>query len=275
MELAKTFKEDCKPGEWEKERPRLRIIPAADGRLLTSDEAVLALGGVDVPGRTPVARALSDDTDGRRILVEVLKVSEPDDHFWQNELLAGGLIDEDDISSNTNVLVDLGIHVGDEALLNALGVVDSPEGTIDANCDEGALSRWRDACREIYKKQHTGGARWDKLGSSEFSMPSGWTLLPELSSRANAELTQAFLRFLSQDHFVGTIGFGHRTKTTYARIQVAHPLAWFLLTYGTVPVARTSRRQRVASRFRVCNSASERRRGTARLPALGRRVARR
>lgn len=86
LDLAAAFKEDCKPADWEQHRSCLRIIPSIDGHLLTADEAILAHTGVSIPGRTPVANALCEDTDARRILVEVMKVFKPADEFWQNEL---------------------------------------------------------------------------------------------------------------------------------------------------------------------------------------------
>lgn len=85
LELAEAYEADCKHGEWERERPHLRVIPSVDG-LLTADEAILAPDGVDIPGREAVATALSDDAEARRILIDVMKVTEPNDSFWQNEL---------------------------------------------------------------------------------------------------------------------------------------------------------------------------------------------
>lgn len=86
LRLAESFSIDVKPGEWSQARPTLAIIPAQLGKLVTATRAVLAPEGVSVPDRELVAGELQSNAQARRLLKDVLGVSEPDDLLWQSML---------------------------------------------------------------------------------------------------------------------------------------------------------------------------------------------
>jgi len=88
LQLAEAYSDDCKPHEWNPIRMSLSIIPSHDGNLVTSTQAVFAPAGVDVPGRAPVASAVGDDAEARRILSDVMGVPALDDDFWESMLRA-------------------------------------------------------------------------------------------------------------------------------------------------------------------------------------------
>lgn len=77
---------DCKPGEWSKDRPTLAIIPSHDGQLLTADKVVIATEGLSVPGRSVIAPFICADDEAERIAVEVMKVKQLDDTVWKTLL---------------------------------------------------------------------------------------------------------------------------------------------------------------------------------------------
>ncbi len=77
LKLAETYSNDCKPGEWSKDRPTLAIILSHDGQLLTADKVVVAPEGLRVPGRSIIASFLCADDEAKRIAVEVMKVRPP------------------------------------------------------------------------------------------------------------------------------------------------------------------------------------------------------
>lgn len=83
LQLAESFSIDVKPGEWSQARPTLAIIPTQSGKLVTASRVVLAPEGVSVPDRDLVAGYLQSDSQAKRLLKDVLGVSEPDDRFWQ------------------------------------------------------------------------------------------------------------------------------------------------------------------------------------------------
>lgn len=86
LRLAEVFAEDCRPPEWNRVRSRLAIIPSQSGKLVTAARAVLAPEGVRVPGRATVVATLADDSEARRILRDVLRVSELDEDLWRRIL---------------------------------------------------------------------------------------------------------------------------------------------------------------------------------------------
>lgn len=86
MRLAEAFSAEVKPGEWAQVRPTLAIIPTQSGKLATAAKVVLAPESVSAPGRASVAAAFESHAEGRRILTEVMRVSELDDHLWASIL---------------------------------------------------------------------------------------------------------------------------------------------------------------------------------------------
>ncbi|NLH74016.1 MAG: DEAD/DEAH box helicase [Verrucomicrobia bacterium] len=87
LKLAKAFAKDCKTDEWDRVRDTLAIIPAHNNGLLTAEKLVFAAPGIRVPdGRHPVARALSENAEAKRILTEVMEVKPLDDSVWETVL---------------------------------------------------------------------------------------------------------------------------------------------------------------------------------------------
>lgn len=86
LKLAEAYSNDCKPGEWSKDRPTLAIIPSHDGQLLTADKVVIAPEGLSVPGRSVIAPFICADDEAERIAVEVMKVKQLDDTVWKTLL---------------------------------------------------------------------------------------------------------------------------------------------------------------------------------------------
>lgn len=160
----------------------------------------------------------------------------------QDALLPGSVVSADDKTASTRVLVDMQFHVDDVDALAKLGARQVPEGTSGpSNYDSlvggsRSLNAWREHCRRKYKEMQSNSASWDYLEPVSLSMPTGWRLLSQMEGQAAARLTAIFLQRLRGGEFQGRVKFGHRTMNSYAKIEVAHPLAWFLLTHGRVAI---------------------------------------
>lgn len=162
-------------------------------------------------------------------------------------LLPGRLVSERDESSNSKVLFDSVVHREDRPSLELLGVVDLPIADIGPNTYKNIVgpykqfSLWLRACRTRYKEEHKNSASWDYLEPiSLVVMPSGFPLLPTLSGMSNARFTAQLLKRLDKPSYRDEIQFGHSTVRTYTKIQVPHPLRWFLLQYGRIPMGNTA-----------------------------------
>jgi superfamily II DNA or RNA helicase len=302
LRLAEAYASDCKPDEWQSDCTLLAIIPSQTRELMRATQLVFAPAGVSVPDRVPVASAVCDDAEAKRILAEVMKVQALDDSVWESVLgeslsvpsypdaardagwsafwarlrlapptvrdgfvtanrdrirvrrrdatwaaadavlLPGGLVSADDTPENQNVLVDSGMHGEDGAALTALGVCECPEGNIGPGAypvvvgDNDGLWEWLNACRNTYKITHQNSASWKHLEPVRLTMPKGWGFLPRLSGAANARLTERFLDRITQGEFGERLQFGHSTVSSYPKIDVSHPLPWFVLKHGTVQV---------------------------------------
>ena len=156
-------------------------------------------------------------------------------------LLPGAIVSRDDDSASRNVLVDMDTHSGDLESLSGAGICAVPEGTVGPGNYVNVVGvydidfkEWLHFCRDLYKKWHTNQASWDYLQPGLIGMPAGFRLLPKLEGLANARLTGLYLDRLAQGEFQGRIKFGHSTTSTYAKIDVDHPLPWFILRYGSV-----------------------------------------
>lgn len=148
-------------------------------------------------------------------------------------LLPGALIEEDDLSSNRNLLVDAEFHRDDRALLKAIGVREMPEGVAVAS--ERDFPSWLDGCRHFYLSQHQNTARWSYLEpKDELKVPSGLGFLTKLIGKPCAKLTAQFLDRIAEPQFSKLISFGHSTNSAYAKVRVSHPLPWFLLAHGAI-----------------------------------------
>jgi superfamily II DNA or RNA helicase len=312
LQLAESFSIDVKPDEWSQARPTLAIIPTQSGKLVTASRVVLAPKGVSVPGRASVAAELLSNPEARRILSDVLRVSELDDQVWASilaealqianwpaeareagwkafwsrlrcapagvrkdfldthndrmrvrrrdgswvkadrVLLAGGLVSDDDSPPNSNVLIDPDTHGSDRASLVALGVVDVPAGDIgpagftEISGETQLLAPWLKACRSRYKETHQNSASWSYLAPRLLSMPRGYGLLAELSGASKARFTFQLLDRLAEPAFRESVRFGHSTMSVYPRIDVPHPLPWYVLNHGAVQIGTATAPLRAA-----------------------------
>jgi len=163
-------------------------------------------------------------------------------------LLPGGLIEARDCSSNRNVLADEDTHAKDRPSLEALGVKDTPEGDegpgtyIEIGVGQGLLEAWREACRQKYRYTHRNAASWNYLDPEELTMPRGFSLLAELKGSANARFTHQLLNRLAEPAYQRPVGFGHSTMSVYPKIDVPHPLPWYLLNHGVVQIGSATAR---------------------------------
>lgn len=158
--------------------------------------------------------------------------------LFDHALLPGALVNSDDTSSNRSVLVDSIYHGEDGASLTCLGVCQFPEGPDDQSFKDvkEELSDWLRDCRDTYKSTHQNSASRDYLEPVSLMMPDGWHFLPKLIGTPNAKLTKHFLDRLNKNEFVSNLNFGHWSVASYPKIEVSHPLARFLVRYGTVQV---------------------------------------
>ncbi len=155
-------------------------------------------------------------------------------------LLPGGLVSDGDSPPNTNVLIDLKTHGRDRTALVALGVKDVPEGDMGSACLEEIsgetyiLSPWLEACRSHYKEMHQNSATRSYLYPAFFSMPRGYGLLAELTGSSKARFTFQLLDRLADHSYEESVVLGHRTMSVYPKINIPHPLSWYLLEQGAV-----------------------------------------
>ncbi|TNY03398.1 hypothetical protein, partial [Escherichia coli] len=63
-------------------------------------------------------------------------------------------------------------------------------------------------------------------------------MLPKLDGAANARLSRHYLQRLSKGEFQARLKFGHSTMSVYPKIEVEHPLAWYLLGHGCLEIGR-------------------------------------
>lgn len=158
-------------------------------------------------------------------------------------LFPGALVSEDSPLPNLKVLVDPDMHGGDEGLLRILGVEESPTGNTGSTefrsiRYDHPLDAWREECRRHYKATHENPALQDYLQPSKFTMPRGYGLLEELTGLPKGRLTLELIERLGE--FSRAVDFGHCTVKSYPRIDVSHPLAWFLLRHGEVVTSPAS-----------------------------------
>lgn len=159
-------------------------------------------------------------------------------------LLPGRLVSDDDPPPNANVLFDPKFHAKDLDSLRALGVVDVPvKDVASASFDKREsqpLTRWLEACRSRYKETHRNSASWSYLQPRGLSMPRGYGLLAELTGAAKARFTMQLLDRLAEPAFPESVRFGHSTKSAYAKIDVPHPLPWYVLEHGEVQLGSST-----------------------------------
>jgi superfamily II DNA or RNA helicase len=167
-------------------------------------------------------------------------------------LLPGGIVSENEEATNSKVLVDSDWHAGDGDLLEALGVEASPSvdiwivRTTDLATRTEALYPWLDACRERYKSTHRNAAVRSYLQPDVVMMPRGYRLLPELAGKARALFTIQLLELFNRLNFQVPVPFGHSTMAAYPRIAVPHPMCWYLVCYGALPIGASTAPLRAA-----------------------------
>lgn len=155
-------------------------------------------------------------------------------------LLPGGLVSDGDPPPNSYVLFDPAAHGHDRTSLIALGIVDVPAGDIgpadftEVSGDTRVLGPWIEACRSLYKETHQNSASRGYLEPSQLSMPRGYGLLAELTGASKARFTSQLLDRLAEPAFKESVRFGHSTMAVYPKIDVPHPLPWFVLNHGEV-----------------------------------------
>jgi len=151
-------------------------------------------------------------------------------------LLPGGLISDNDRSSNANILIDLDLHGKDRTSLELLGVVDVPTGGFVSisNKDKPILDPWINQLCWYYWYNYNPSASRDYLEPGHLLMPRSYSLLNKLTGIPNVSFTLRLLNRLSETEFLSLVTFGHRTVRRYPDISVAHPLSWYLLSFGKV-----------------------------------------
>lgn len=164
-------------------------------------------------------------------------------------LLPGGLVSDGDPSPNPNVLIDSDSHGDDRLSLVALGVVDVPAGDIgptdfdEISGETKALAPWLRACRTRYKNTHKNSALESYLEPDPFTMPRGYGLLSELSGIARARFTSRLLARLAEPGFRWSVSIAHSTtRSRYPVMDMPHPLLWYLLNHGEVPIGSSTAR---------------------------------
>ncbi|MBX3356742.1 MAG: DEAD/DEAH box helicase family protein [Phycisphaeraceae bacterium] len=161
-------------------------------------------------------------------------------------LLPGELVNDGDSPPHSNVLIDPDTHGDDRTSLVALGVVDIPAGNIgpagftEISGETELLAPWLEACRSRYKETHQNSASWSYLEPRWLSMPRGHGLLAELTGASKARFTFQLLDRLAEPPFQESVSFGHSTMSVYPRIDVPHPLPWYLLNHGAVQMGTST-----------------------------------
>lgn len=174
---------------------------------------------------------------------EKIRVRRKDDAWvLRNEaLLPGRIVAPDDgETANQKVLVDLEAHAEDGEALKLLGISDFPSGTPASGDYETAtksgerkLKSWLDAVESDYRSKldTSSSPQAEYLQPFSLSMPSGWTLLDQLTGLANANLTRHLLDVATK--LGERVDFGHISrKNAYPVTQVSHPLFWFIRQHG-------------------------------------------
>lgn len=167
------------------------------------------------------------------------------DESWtgpDDVLLPGGIVAHDEQSASRLMLVDMGTHAQDLDALSRLGVRSVPEGNVGPGSYDSMVGRsvvlndWLEHWRRQYKSTHSNSASWAYLEPGFMAMPAGFRLLPRLDGVANARLSGHYLERLSKGEFHARLKFGHSTMGVYPKIEVEHPLAWFLLRHGCLEI---------------------------------------
>ena len=152
-------------------------------------------------------------------------------------LLPGSLVSLEDIATDGSVLVDSDFHGEDAMLLTTLGVTECPgDDETERVANWHALGDWLTYCRQSYRDAYNNSASWGYLQPARLSMPKGWRFQPMLKGIANARLAERFLARIVRGEFSGELEFRHSTVSSYPKIDVPHPLPWFLLKHGSVRI---------------------------------------
>lgn len=83
LKLAQAYSNACQNQQaWDADRKRLAIIPSESGELMLPDQLFLSPTAENAPGLSLVASFLSQDTEGRRLVTDVMKVRALDEQQW-------------------------------------------------------------------------------------------------------------------------------------------------------------------------------------------------
>lgn len=85
LRLVEAWSGTCNRKEWSTNRPKLAIVPTQEGGLVEPGAALVAPPGVEVPGLSAVDPELLANSDGGRLLVNLMQVKElgeDDDEGW-------------------------------------------------------------------------------------------------------------------------------------------------------------------------------------------------
>lgn len=181
---------------------------------------------------------------------EKIRVCRRDDQWVLPEqaLLPGEIVPADDpIETNHKVLVHEQTHAKDAERLRAIGVGTAPSGVRGPKDYahvvgewQGQLKKWLNDVEAHYRStldRSYPSPNRGYLFPTKLSMPSGWMLLAELSSFANAKLSRRLLD--QQGQLDDDVEFGHSSRNVYPKIMVAHPLRWLLRERGSFAIGRS------------------------------------
>ncbi|TLD70976.1 DEAD/DEAH box helicase [Phragmitibacter flavus] len=82
LKLAEAYSNACQKQAWDTDRVRLAIIPSETGELMLPNQLCLSPTTENAPGLPLVAFHLSRDSEGRRLVTEVMKVRALDEQRW-------------------------------------------------------------------------------------------------------------------------------------------------------------------------------------------------
>ncbi|HMM71248.1 MAG TPA: DEAD/DEAH box helicase family protein [Rhodocyclaceae bacterium] len=157
----------------------------------------------------------------------------------------GELVSDGESVPNVNILVDPDTHAKDRASLESLGVLRVPAGDVGPIrfpefTGETWLNPWLEECRSRYKETHQNSASWHYLKPYPFSMPRGFRLLTELTGVPKTRYTNQLLNRLAEPAYQKSIPFGHSTMSVYPKIDVPHPLLWYVHDHGALQIGTLS-----------------------------------
>lgn len=220
-----TAAKEC--GEWNDVWSLLRRIPLThlEDVLRFSSVKVRTLGGWVEPEHAFRPGQLAQPSD-------LLELKD-----WQSDIL-------------TNWLLDADYHTNDDAILNTLGISDSPGwqwNTVHLSGETGdAASRWLhswcSSCRHLYWMHLDFRPAISLLQPGRFEMPTGWDLLLSSERSLRQRVTESLLMAVEDAPLeLASVSFRHSTRSkAWETAEFPHPLHQLLLEHGELLAAGTS-----------------------------------